>query len=41
MRGLVMACALLAALVAGCDERKNADVAPRPHTMTAAARIVG
>ena len=37
MRRLVIACALLASLSAGCDERKSADVAPPPHTMTAAS----
>lgn len=37
MRRLVIACALLASLVAGCDERKSAQVAPPPQTMTAAA----
>ena len=37
MRRLAIAGALLASLVAGCDERKSADVAPPPHTMTAAS----
>lgn len=37
MRRLVIACALLGPLVAGCDDRKSADTAPPPQTMTAAA----